>query len=243
MDQEKIKRNRLIILAILAGLVAIIPIIIYFFQLSRPVPNEMLITNLSEHFNNLPPTHKTALQSLLYDTVSSNTGGQADLSAVTATVRYEGIVNSYDADQDVYYGNFIVDIPAVRQSYLMSFEWSSDRNNPYVSQYGAMVVCLDKERLIYEEFSCRDSIFSTNDDFEEDVLMAQLPYSTLSYEITNSGHKSVRIKIILSSADERSNPDTAIERYKQQALSFIESLGANPKAYDINWQVERASLY
>lgn len=82
---------------------------------------------------------------------------------------------------------------------------------------------------------------------KETPLLKKLPHSTLEYRIyslsgeqTESGSLGIKptimIEVVLSGSDVKINRGKAIEKYKQNALDYIKSIGDSPESYDIQYK-------
>jgi len=243
MAEKRIDRKLAIGIIGTIGFVTLCILAIIFYDSASTSDPQIRITNFGSYYRNAPSSTQVDIQVLLYKTVLSNTDGSSDLSSVTGSIRSEGVVDDYDPITDVHTGSFVIDLPAVSQSYAISFDWARFNNNPHLSQYGVIITCLDESMLTYGFFPCSDILFSTGDDDYGDPITQYLPHSTLNYEITYAGiGGGLIVKIVLSASEERIDPEGSINRYKEQALSYIRSAGVNPDDYTIEWRVQRPTL-
>ena len=156
-------------------------------------------------------------------------------------IRKDTFSQFYDKDTDVHTVHFILDIKSIKQSYNVSYQWTSDHHRSEdIDEYGTGVKCLPKERLIYGDFNCRDMFTE-----EEDPFADILPFSTMEYTIRQSpsADNTLNITINTSAADERIDPDGAIESYKQQATQYLLDNNVDLEKYKLNYEIIHASLY
>jgi hypothetical protein len=122
----------------------------------------------------------------------------------------------------------------------MSYEWSSEVNNPNFSGYTAAAQCLSINKLIYGDFNCKDTILTNKNT--TDPILDYLPYSTFNYTITanyvSNSTLELNAKITLYSYDTRNdNEVAAIARYKQEIVDWIKSKNLKPEDYLINYTI------
>jgi hypothetical protein len=119
-------------------------------------PLAMKITNIDKYGGSLDDTTVTAIQNTLYQRVESNYHGtlathyDAMIRTGTFTTQYHDYAIT-DPPQKVPSVTFIVDIPAVKESYNVSF--AGGEGYPYRILY---VTCPQTDQLIYEDFGCVD---------------------------------------------------------------------------------------
>lgn len=97
------------------------------------------------------------------DTISIQLNGTLELNGVSkaitdATIREESYSQKLtDASKMIYLTNFIVDIPSIGQSYVVTNYYSP--LSPEISgltDYTTLVTCPDSSQLIYGDFNCID---------------------------------------------------------------------------------------
>lgn len=121
------------------------------------------ITGYEEQVANLPDIED--------DTISIQLNGTLELNGVSkaitdATIR-EGSYSQKltDASKMIYLTNFIVDIPSIGQSYVVTNYYSP--LSPEISgltDYTTLVTCPDSSQLIYGDFNCIDRFMWENQD-------------------------------------------------------------------------------
>lgn len=227
------------IIIILSGLIFIALFVLLFF-ITKPdnkYGDGISINNYDKYASNLPVDRRNAINSTLYKTVKNNLKSD-NLDIKGATIREGTAEYNYDKPTDINSGSFIVDIQSIKQSYLISYEWSSNENNVNLSGYTATAACLPADKLIYGDFDCKD-IFSSPDS---DPILDYLPHSTFNYAITanvgNNNKVDLNVDIILYSSDTRDgNRDNSINRYKSEIMDWIKLKKLNPDDYLINYTI------
>jgi hypothetical protein len=220
-------------------LVAII-VLSFFVQPHNKYGNEIGISNYDKYVSNLPVNRRDAINSNLYNIVKLNSKSK-NPSIQDATIRGDSVEYNYDEATNINSGSFIVDMKSVRQSYLISYRWSSDENNMYIGGYAAKIECLPLDKLIYGNFSCKDDFANSINAASRDPILDYLPYSTFNYTVVannNSGKIELNVDMILNSSDTRDGQrDNSINKYKSQVVDWIKSIKFNPDDYSINYNI------
>ncbi len=173
---------------VLVGIAFIVLVVISVMNLLRtnPYGNETRIDNIGEFYSGLPQEQKDLIFSELYNVIEMNVAEGAEVPDAGALVRSGTAEYNYDEGTLVYYGNFVVDIEAVRQSYRVQFEWSKKSENKNIGGYPIAIMCLEKDLRIYEDQNCQDAFSGEIDNLmEENPILEQLPievdYYTAGY--------------------------------------------------------------
>lgn len=145
---------------------------------------EIKIDNLSEEINDLPQDYKDFIYNQLYAIVKKNSKGDEFIPNSGAFVR-EGS-STYSQDAGVYYGNFIVDIPEIQQSYRVQFEGSTGSNISALGGYPVVVTCLEPELQIYDNRNCQEIIESSSSTYWDNRYQIKYTFGeNISYKITD----------------------------------------------------------
>jgi hypothetical protein len=133
------------------------------------------IRNYDEYIRDLPEEKRDLINAALYNTVSYYYGDKRNLRVTDAYIR-EGSLTRTNDEKTATYGNFIVDMKSVKQSYLVFYAWSSEAGvEPFPS--ADTVSCLAKDLLIYGDFGCQvESGFSPITEY--------LPYTDVDFEVS-----------------------------------------------------------
>ena len=234
MDNKR--RINPIVLGIVVICIVIFGLLIYtLFRVFRtnPLGNEIRIDNFSRYFNNVPQDTLDGIYANLYATVDMNMTEDASIPTSGAVIRDGSTSDEYDRSINVNYGEFIVDIPAIKQSYRGKFNWSNERDNPNLSGYVALFTCLDKSELKYGDFDCSD--VDTRAESEIPICNV-LPVTVngfdvasrmaVSYDISCYFESETRAKILIN--------DFSGGNY-ENALNKIRELGFDPADYTIEY--------
>lgn len=237
MDQLG-KKQKYIIISICFVILAIF-ISLFFIKPVSKYGNGVSVNNYDKYTPNLPTDRRDSINTALYKITKSNLNNK-DINIKDAVIRKEFVEYNYNKSTDINSGSFIVDMQSIKQSYLISYEWSSDNNNVNLSGYSAVATCLPVDKLIYGIFNCVDSFSGSVNNIKRDPILNYLPYSTFNYVITanmNSKNKvDLVANIILYSSDTRDgNRDNSISKYETEITNWINSKGLNPNDYFIDY--------
>lgn len=238
--QNFFKNHRLaaIITTSLAILIAVIIAVVIINR--NPYGTSTSIDNLSEIIDNLPRTQSQLVTRQLYQVLALNNENPPTSGAIART---EPVTISYNTDTQVHYNSFIVDLPAIEQSYQVQLEWSPITDNPNLSGYSVVVTCLTNPALIiYSNFTnCQDGLSSSSDSTYNatyENLGQYLPYSStttdgLAFTISvqfNYATGGQELQILANNCGDAAVKDTLLEA----AQSYISTLGFNPDYFDYN---------
>jgi hypothetical protein len=238
------KENRLkpIIIAGAITFVIIIGVSIIFLSgifHKNPYGNQVKITDFSHYYKDAPQDTKDSVFASLYNILQEN-NPETDLSAINdAKIRNGSEISSYSDKTKLHYGNFIIDIPSLQQSYRGQFQWSNEKDqDAELSGYSSLIICLESD-LIYPKFNCKDL-------FTGDPLIAltakypiinQLPYNITYYSNNYSEYTNYTINYKIT--DNQTNIVLVINDQtggnEQNALDEIRKLGFNPSDYTIEY--------
>jgi hypothetical protein len=201
------------------------------------------ITGIDKISPNLPRERYEALSAALHLMVQKNNKPDDASRVSDASVRPDSIEYTYDTENDVHSGSFIIDVQSLKQSYFASYQWSPNTtNNIGLSGYTANVACLAKDKLIYGDFQCIDD-FANSPLLElRDPIIDLLPHTTYNYIITaNSqikGEVELDVKIILYAYDTRNSTEQqAVQKYKEEINNWLLSNNLKPSDYKMNYTV------
>ncbi len=232
------------ILIIISLGIVFLALFIALYIFTRPVSKYGAGINVSgynKYISNLPSDRRDSINTALYKITKSNSNN-ANLNIKDATIRADSVTYNYDKTTDINSGSFIVDMQSIKQSYQITYEWSSDSNNPDLSGYSSTASCLPVNKLIYGNFNCQDSFSGTVNNIKRDPILDYLPYSTFNYVVTantnNPDKVELDVSIILYSSDTSyGNRDSSIAKYEAQVTDWIKSKGLSPTNYLINYTI------
>ena len=142
---------------------------------TNPYGPEIKIDNLSSTYTNLPQDEQNLINAELYIIVTQNSPEGTELPTSGAIIRQDSANSEYDQSTMTYSGDFIVDIPLIKQSYRVQFEWSPSSNSQGLGGYPVVVSCLSNDKQIYEApIICKDSFSDKTVNWQNEY---QIDYS------------------------------------------------------------------
>jgi hypothetical protein len=237
-----LSRKQIIALLGVGFILVCIGIYVLFQSLNKnPNGDSVSIQGYDKKVKNLPVEYKDSFTAMLFKTIKYNS--PEGKTSATITSINDAVIRAGSEKQNTvtagsqYSGSFIVDIASIRQSYKVQYEYSTNPNDGFTSGYPLLISCLDASELLYGDFHCKDT-FSQNNSVT-DPIVGILPYSSLDFKIiaiqSSDGKVSLEITLLLSDSDRRSNIDSAIATYKNEAAKWIVSQGYDPTKYTINY--------
>lgn len=162
---------RATIITLVVIVVAIIGIVMSYFLnqyfAKNPYGEETVIDNFSQYFNKVPKDQRDKIFAGLHRTIKSNLPEDAEVPVKGALVREDTSRFTLSPESGIYYGAFAVDIPSVRQSYNVQFEYPSNNEVNEMSGYSLLFTCVKGSEVIYEDFVCVDMFTEEEEEAEE----------------------------------------------------------------------------
>lgn len=233
MDKLKNKKIFVIFCIILIVLFFIILSFKNLFYINK-YGKEIKIDNFSKIFKKIPTLTKDLIFNSLYHSVLNNIDKNQSIPKSGALIREKQHNLEFNKEKNLYSGNFVVDINSIKQSYFISFYWSDDENNTYLSGNTVNISCLSKELSIYD-FNCKDSQSKYNKILEKNPIINSLPIDVEYY----SNNYNSYTKYLITYSENSDNIVINIEDYTgnnyEKALQSIKDRGYNPEDYHINY--------
>ncbi len=223
-------------------IILVVGIVAYTSIKSNPYGDSISINGYEKNITDLPKDRQRALNSSLYFVVEMNLPEGSKIKVNDANIRENSSIANFDTSKNLHSGSFIVDIASLKQSYEMSYKWSGQKNNPYLSGYTALTRCIeDESKKVYKDFVCTDPFLVAEKNI--DPIIGFLPYSTdhyiVTYTSTASGKGMLNAKIYLFNSDTMGgNRGASISKYKDEIINWIASKNIDPKSYIINYIIE-----
>lgn len=242
MQQPLLSRKKLIIITV-GLLVLLVLFVIVLAIISKKDTNQfgkfIRIQNYSAKVKSLPSSVQDATESYLYNVVTLNNIPQDKASRVSdALIRDNSDIQTYN--NNVYAGNYIVDMASIKQSYQVNYTYNRDPNVIYGNPI--VVSCLPKEKLIYGEFNCKDIVSSQAN--KEDAILRYLPYQSYSFSIRPDATQGTRLVLVvnltIASIDLKGDAVKAVASYKAEVVKWIQSKGLDPQNYTIQYNYDDA---
>lgn len=230
-----------VILAFLVGLGFYISYL-YNNANKNPYGESIHIVNYDDKVKNISKDYKNNIEAFLYTTVKSNLNKDINGNDIKDAYIREGS-DSQDAvtPGHQYYGKFIVDIASIKQSYLVTYAYSTEENDTdFTGGYPLTIQCLSGSDVIYSQFVCKDSF--TDDSSVNtglNAIIRYLPYSSLSFDIkadNSSGSLIIRVNLKIPSSYLNGSATLrkqAVASFKKEVGDWITKQGFSPSDYDI----------
>lgn len=150
--------------------------LIFLFIFSKPKTHLTKIDNFSQFNKTMPKSKQAQIFAALYQNIALNlTESSTPPPKNGAFIRNDTYNDNYDRTKEFHYGSFIVDLPNLKQSYLIQYEWSNDPKNPSMSDTQTLITCPEKTSVIYPDFHCVDQ-FTNSALNPYDIIIRYLPY-------------------------------------------------------------------
>lgn len=226
-----------VLLVSLLVLMGVVVIIQNFTK--NPFGSAITMAGYDQTIQTLPKEYKDSFDAMLYKIVALNSGDKKASGVRDASIRV-GSHKVKTATDSRHAGLFIVDIPSLRQSYEVQYEYTSNVRDNFTSGYPLLISCPKKDQLRYGDFQCKD-IYSQK--FETvDPITTQLPHETIDYVINSvvdeNNDTSLVVTIYLSMADV-SNPQQKVERVKADVMKWLQSKAIDPSVYEMRYQTKQ----
>lgn len=234
-------KKRLVILISIVGifLLLLAVLLLIFFPRSSGYEGAIRINNYDSYVKNLPSSERNAMEATLYETVSQNLDNGTNVHTVSdAIIRNESYSQSFD--KKIYTTSFIIDIESIKQSYEIKNVYSRlSVEESGLHDYTSLVLCLDKAKLIYGEFTCKDRLSQEAGIEYSDPILKYLPQSTLDYTLTmDSTSKNLHLvaKLNLTEVDYKIGVEDAVNQYKLELKDWFISKGLDINNYAITYE-------
>lgn len=219
-------------IGVIAFIVIVVLIVIMWageFFHKNPYGNEIRISNFDEYFKDVPKEDEDKIFYNLYNIVKQNSSANEDVGSFVGVVRENSVEKEFDSEADIYYGSFLVDLEAARQSYRVQFEWSVTKSK-YIVGTSVTITCPKSNELIFGDFNCIDIFIEqeklSNELDNEFPIMRNLPIDIAYYDKKTGRYISYRIvgelsddlknyKIVITDRSGE-NYDLAMNRIREQ---------------------------
>lgn len=239
---QNISRSKLITISVILavfiiGLIVLAIVIAVNKSGQNQFGSFIKIQNYTDKVKNVSKDIEDAAESSLYNTVKKNSANDFEPATVKdAVIRDNSDSQSFDAETNVYSGNFIVDMASIKQSYQVQYSYSVSNT---IDTGGSPVIisCLNTGDLKYGTFGCKDLV--STQTAANDALLQYLPYSNFTFKIspdtTGAGGKLVLV-VDLTIPDLDLSGDTASKAatmvvYKKEVTDWIDSKGVDATKY------------
>ncbi|MBQ3464716.1 hypothetical protein IJH15_00630 [Candidatus Saccharibacteria bacterium] len=156
---------------------------------------------------------------------------QINLGSNDAEVREGSVVRRYFKNQDLNYISAILDIPSLRQSYWLFYEYSKNPKNQFLSPNdSAVILCINNQKdIIYEGFECNNMYNPKTYNAIVAKYIKFFDFSDFLASVDETTYDAINIYAVSNDVS-----DGDKERYKEIVKSAIESLGISPDIFRYN---------
>ena len=231
MGNKKVRR--IVIISVICFTLVCVTFIIV--KLTQNDPTKTTIKNYTDVVKNLPDDIRDSFEKSLYKMLAYNNPGK-DISNIKDVIIRKDSNQQSEAKKGQFSGSFIVDIESLRQSYQVRYRESADPKDGFATGYPINVLCLDKNKLIYGDFDCKDMTFWQT---SSDPLANKLPYSSDYYKITgifsqDQTKPTIVIQVMINNNSQRTKE--RFMKYKDDALVWIKNQGVDLNNYTIEYR-------
>jgi len=230
----QITKKNIFIFSIFVVVLVVVAIVFSFVSQENRFGKRIIIENFSSKIKNISSDSRYKLESILYETVKYNGNNPDKTSGVV--IREGSEKQSFENENKLYTGTFIIDIQSIKQSYRVNYRETQLADKTIEGGYALTIVCLDSKDLIFGDFKCKD-IYSV-DKIDRDPILDRLPYETLNYSINPVYKDDVLVLIVnisLSESEYRSGVEGVVSKYKNEVYQWIKSIGLNPENYQYQY--------
>ncbi len=239
MPENKKRLTYIISIAAVFGVLILVSLGFYLSGLtSSNSDGSISIKNYDDYVKNLSSDERKAIEKALYDTVSYNISDAEKIKSINdASIRND--TYSQKLLNGSYTTTFIVDMESIGQSYHVQNLYSRlNVEDSDLRDYTSLVTCLEKDKLKYGEFTCRDRLSEEAGVTKSDPVLQYLPVSTLDYTLSqdiNSKELKLFADLELTEIDYKLGEEEAIARYKTEIAAWFESKGLDINKYSITY--------
>ena len=157
---------------------------------TNPYGESIKIDNFSYYFGGVSQDRRDQIEHNLYELVIWNGASADGVPKSGAMVRDGTATYNYEKDNDLYRGEFVVDIATLKESYKVSFINPSDRSPAKDVSYQVNITCVPGSLQIYDFYNCRD-MFTDNVSWGNEYQLDYTFGTNTSYRIRQILNKSV----------------------------------------------------
>lgn len=188
---DRIRLRKLIVVVVLSMLILVGAAVFFYLQTNKD--SGVGIKGYPQEVASLPEEARQNIENSLKDIIKKNNQGINYTLVKDATVR-EGSVKYDNGKRGQYAGSFIVDIASLKQSYILSYKYST-RGDPFTAGYPFLAQCPAPEDLIYGDFNCSNLQFSNS---QGDGLSDKFVHDTAYYSLVPKDDKTIIITVKLN---------------------------------------------
>lgn len=214
------------------------PLIAMFIWHHPQSTSSSTINNYTHYVKNVPSSEQALIQKALATTLKQNNVTR-DPSDIKDIAIRSGSYSQTPDTNGVKVTKFIVDIPSLKQSYLISDRSSlSDTSYSQNYDYTVMALCLRQETKKYD-FTCKDRL-SVEDglpyaDITEDILPYTASYFMISLDGYNTSNHKINLKVLTMTDTTNTSTDAVQTQYEQDAQQWLMKKGITLENYNLEY--------
>lgn len=232
------RQQRTLIIVVISVLLIIVAALVYIATRTESNENKVSIRGLND-ISNISTDRKDSIMASLYEIVRLNNAEGTNIPGIKdAALRKGSEEQSEVKDRVQYTGTFIVDIASLKQSYRITYSYTSDNHDIFGSGYPVIASCVNKDELVFGEFDCKNPSYGAKTD-TNDPLLPKLPFNSSFYSIDSTtdridGKTHLVIQVMMN--HNSTSTKKAFLQYKDEALSWIKSQGVSIDNYAIEYR-------
>lgn len=236
----KAKKRFILISCVFIGII-IIASIIYILN-NNSLEGGGKIGNYEQE-TKLPVQQKENVEESILNAVNINLPNGVNTKDIRDIIIRQGSgEQTHNEKTDVYTGSFIIDIASLKQSYLVSYQYTGTPDNlGLVSGSPIAVKCLPADKLIYGDFKCTDMFQQQSEGI--DPIIGSLPYDSLSFSASPGGKDTqdrqiIIVKLDIPQIDLKGNAASkreVVQMYKKEFTDWVSSKGLDSTSYTIEY--------
>lgn len=231
------KRQKIAIF-VFAQLLVIVCIIFVVFGLKKGEQQHLAFEETNEWIDlDIPDDSKDFIADNVWQIVQNNLKG-ADIDKINDAVIRDGTYNEKENADGTIAISFLVDIDSLKQTYVVNTGWDSNKSE----LYDIVVDCPPLNQMKYKETVCYGAYYNTYSPelylpYSETSVVSDAEGQTIeagNYYITaDSYNKEINIRVSICD----------VEKYKAEALKYLESTPIKLSEYTINYEVNDINVY
>lgn len=190
------------------------------------------ITNFDDVEPDIPLFYRKQTEAMIWDALEKYANIPADTKA-DAEIRQDTYTVT-DSTDNFNTSEFVVDIPSLEKSYMITLNWEKGNNNP--SEFDSTIECPYNYDVIYKNFFCTTTDKPVNElakylpttIFTDDNLELYLELDTYSQNATNPGGAYLHV-------DYNSCEENIDNNVKNTVDNWLKEHFVSPEHIDINY--------
>lgn len=232
-------RSRTIFIVLVLFIATVAGVI--FVSVRRGVPEGQVdIVNLSDCAPDINSVIYSQIRTNMYVYVErgNDYNQRQNLPGYTAEIR-QGSCNTETTNSadGIFRSNAVLDIPEARQSWAITFSWTSAKGNPKIDLGTVEPECLPASQLRYGDFKCQNVLSLVNYGTDKyDPILKHMPYDGDSFNLLYDPETKTISATVLVPPREADNP-ALITNTEAAVPLWLQQKGLDPNNYTIRYRV------